>query len=133
REWAPGARTGVGAAVRGGPDVLLSRSSSPEGLNRIQALARLHRVGPNEIASQKPPHWSVQLLHAFHVPFNYLLLCLAVVAFFTEDYKATVVILVMVALGGLLRFWQEFRSNRAAEKLRAMVHTTATVCRPDPP
>ena len=80
----------------------------------------------------------MQLLHAFHVPFNYLLMALAVVALFTEDYRAATVISLMVLLSGTLRFWQEFRSNQAAEKLRAMVRTTATVCRPrseptDPP
>jgi len=35
----------------------------------------------------------------------------------------------MVIFGGLLRFSQEFQSNKAAEKLRAMVSSTATVCR----
>ena len=35
----------------------------------------------------------------------------------------------MVTISGLLRFIQETRSNNAAEKLKAMVHTTATVSR----
>jgi Mg2+-importing ATPase len=114
------------------PDVLASLNSSPDGISRVQALLRLSREGPNEIASEKPPRWYVRLIHAFHTPFNYLLLTLACVALFTEDYKAATVIAVMVALSGLLRFWQEFRSGQAAEKLRALVHVTATVCRPDP-
>lgn len=112
--------------------VLAALGTTADGLDRIQSLKRRARDGLNEIASERPPRWYVQLLHAFHVPFNYLLLTLAVVALFTEDYKAAVVISVMVALSGSLRFWQEFRSGRAAEKLRAMVHTTATVSRPDP-
>jgi Mg2+-importing ATPase len=120
------------AAVRAVPDVLQSLNSTPDGISRVQATARRAREGSNEIASEKPPHWSVQLLHAFHVPFNYLLMTLAVVAVVTKDYRAAVVISLMVLLSGTLRFWQEFRSNRAAEKLRAMVRTTATVCRPQP-
>jgi Mg2+-importing ATPase len=67
-----------------------------------------------------------------HVPFNYLLLTLAGVALLTQDYKGAIVITCMVALSGLLRFWQEYRSGQAAEQLRALVRTTATVCRPDP-
>ena len=111
-------------------ELLASLGSSPDGLSRVQSLQRLARDGFNEIAHQKPPRWYVQLLMSFQTPFNYLLLTLAVVAFLTEDYKATVVISVMVAISGLLRFWQEFRSGREAERLRALVHTTATVARP---
>jgi Mg2+-importing ATPase len=86
----------------------------------------------NEIVSEKPPRWYVHLLAAFHTPFTYLLLTLAVVALFTEDFKGATIISIMVAISGLLRFGQEFRSQQAAEKLRALVRTTATVCRPDP-
>lgn len=122
----------VETAVQDAPDVLSSLSTSSDGIDRVEALSRLSAEGPNDIASEKPPRWFVQLLHAFHVPFNYLLLTLAAVALLTDDYKATVVIAFMVALSGLLRFWQEFRSSQAAEKLRELVGTTATVCRPAP-
>ena len=36
---------------------------------------------------------------------------------------------VMVLLGVFLRFFQELRSDKAAEKLKAMVSTSATVLR----
>lgn len=35
----------------------------------------------------------------------------------------------MVLISGLLRFWQEYRTNKAAEALKSMVRTTATVLR----
>jgi len=35
----------------------------------------------------------------------------------------------MVSLSGLLRFWQKYRTNKAAEALKFMVRTTATVLR----
>jgi Mg2+-importing ATPase len=120
------------AAVRPVPEVLGSLETTPDGITRSRAAERRASEGANEIASERLPHWSIQLLHAFHVPFNYLLLALAVVAVITKDYRAATVIALMVLLSGTLRFWQEFRSNRAAEKLRAMVRTTATVSRPDP-
>ncbi|WP_171474115.1 magnesium-translocating P-type ATPase [Frigoriglobus tundricola] len=119
-----------GTATRAVPDVLTALNSTPDGISRAEAEVRREQEGPNEIASEKSPHWSVQLLRAFNVPFNYLLMVLALVAIVTDDDRAAVVISVMVGLSGTLRFWQEFRSNRAAEKLRAMVRTTATVCRP---
>jgi Mg2+-importing ATPase len=118
------------AATREVSELLASLLTTSGGLDRIKALTRRARDGFNEVASEKPPRWYAQLVHAFLTPFNYLLLTLATVAFLTEDYKATVVISVMVAISGLLRFWQEYRSGLAAEKLRAMVRTTATVARP---
>jgi Mg2+-importing ATPase len=121
----------VDAATRDVTGLLAALLTTTDGLGRIEALCRRARDGFNEIAGERPPRWYAQFLHSFHVPFNYLLLTLAVVALLTEDYKAAVLISVMVALSGTLRFWQEFRSGRAAERLRAMVHPTATVSRPD--
>ncbi|MGK4422194.1 hypothetical protein ACSLVQ_28485, partial [Klebsiella pneumoniae] len=54
-----------------------------------------------------------------------------------DELKAPLIIGVMIGVSVVLRFWQEFRSARAAEALRAMVRTTATVLRrtgpQDPP
>ena len=111
--------------------VLSVLRSTPDGLNGVEAVMRRAQWGPNEVAHEKPPGWYVQLLHAFKNPFIVLLLILAVVSFLTDDLKATVVISVMVLISVLLRFVQEYRSGRAAEKLKAMVSTTATVRRPD--
>src|SRR5262245_3817241 len=97
----------VEAAPRDVPDVLASLRSSPDGISRIDALFRRGQQGPNEIASEKPPRWYVQLLLALKTPFNFLLLSLAGVSLFTEDYKAATVIALMVALSSLLRFVQE--------------------------
>lgn len=58
-----------------------------------------------------------------------LLTLLACVSFLTGDMAATAVIGTMVALSTLIRFVQEGRSNRAAERLKAMVSNTATVLR----
>ena len=35
-----------------------------------------------------------------------------------HDVKTVIVVGVMVVLSALLRFWQEFRSNQAAEQLK---------------
>jgi Mg2+-importing ATPase len=119
-------------AARDAPDVLLSLRTSADGLSRVQALARRAEEGLNEVAHERPPRWHVQLLHAFRNPFILLLLALAAVSLLTRDYKATAVIGVMVAASTLLRFVQEYRSGRAAERLQALVRTTATVGRPAP-
>jgi Mg2+-importing ATPase len=120
----------VEAALRDAPDLLLSLNSSPDGLNRLESIQRLERDGPNEVAADRPRRWYVQLILTFKTPFDLLLLTLATVSVLTDDYRAAVVIAGMVILSGMMRFVQEFRSGKAVEKLRALVHTTATVSRP---
>ncbi len=111
------------------PGVLVRLGSHEEGLSDAEAEAALHRFGPNEVEHEKPlPAW-LHLWHCYKNPFNLLLTLLAAVSYVTEDIKATVVIGTMVALSTLLRFVQEGRSNRAAERLKALVSNTATVIR----
>ncbi|MGZ5009323.1 MAG: magnesium-translocating P-type ATPase, partial [Methylobacter sp.] len=112
--------------------VLEQLNTSSEGLSELQSNLRLGKIGLNEIAHEKPRKWYVQFLKTFQNPLVILLMTLAVIALLTEDIKAAVIILSMVVFSVVLRFSQEFRSSQAAEKLRAMVHTTATVCRKDP-
>jgi Mg2+-importing ATPase len=106
-------------------------SSNPEGLTDAQAEVIREEVGFNEVDHEKPLPWWVHLWHCYKNPFNLLLTLLAGVSYVTEDLKATVVISVMVFLSTLLRFWQEAKSNKAADALKAMVSTTATVIRRD--
>ncbi|KWD53317.1 magnesium-translocating P-type ATPase [Burkholderia ubonensis] len=125
-------------AARPLEDTLKALRTSTRGLTYEQAADRLQLDGPNEIAHDKPPHWTRQLLMSFHNPFVYVLLVLAAISFCTDvwfaapddrDYFGMTILLTMVTISALLRFVQEFRSLRAAEKLKAMVRTTATVQR----
>ena len=121
------------AASGGEADALLKTlDSHADGLTEAQADAIRDRVGPNEIDHEKPLPWWWHLWHCYKNPFNLLLTFLAVVSYVTEDMKATVVIASMVVLSTLIRFWQEAKSNKAADKLKEMVGNTATVIRRDP-
>ena len=121
-------------------DILSKFQSSLSGLTQENAKSRLEQYGKNEVAREKVPSAFVQLLLAFKNPFIFVLLTLAIVSFVTDywlplqsgeetDLTGIIIILTMVTLSGLLRFWQEFRSNRAAEALKSMIRTTATVLR----
>ena len=110
------------------------------GLSESVAEESLLKLGLNDIAHDKAPSWYIQLLGAFANPFIIVLLILATISFIMDvvlqtpenrEYKTVVVILVMVGLSTMIRFVQEFRSNVAAEKLKSMVTTTATVLRED--
>jgi Mg2+-importing ATPase len=118
-------------AYRPADELLRSLDSRIDGLDETAIAERLDRDGINEVGHEEPPHWSIQLLHAFRNPFIIVLLVLAVVQIITEpdDFTGPVIIAVMVGISVLLSFSQEFRSSRAAEKLKAMVRNTSTVTR----
>ncbi|MGV0804164.1 magnesium-translocating P-type ATPase [Mycolicibacterium setense] len=111
-----------------------------DGLTIADAAERLTEDGPNEVAHDKAPPAVLQLLEAFKNPFIAVLVVLATISSVTDiylplrggqdaDYTGVVIIVIMVVLSALLRFWQEYRSGKAAETLKAMVRTTATVRR----
>jgi Mg2+-importing ATPase len=112
-------------------DTLAKLGCSLEGLTDQDAAARLAADGPNEVAHEKPPHWAIQLLMCFKNPFIVVLVILALIQFATmpDDLRPIIIIGVMVAIAVTLQFWQEYRSALAAEKLTALVRTTATVLR----
>ncbi|SEM45615.1 Mg2+-importing ATPase [Luteibacter sp. UNCMF331Sha3.1] len=118
-------------AWRPADELLRALDARPDGLDEPAIAERMDRDGINEVGHEKPPHWSIQLLHAFRNPFIIVLLVLAVVQLVTEpdDYTGPLIIAVMVGISVVLSFTQEFRSSRAAEKLKAMVRNTATVTR----
>jgi len=114
--------------------------SNEQGLSKASVEEKKRQFGLNEIQHEKAPAWYVQLFQAFLNPFIAVLIILASVSFVMDvllaapgeqDYKTVIVVGVMVMLSSLLRFWQEYTSNRAAEELKSMVKTTATVIRQD--
>jgi P-type Mg2+ transporter len=111
--------------------VLKELGSQLSGLSTEEADSRTKQYGLNEIAREKRQSALMRLLSNIKNPLVILLTALGVISFLTGDLRATVVIFVMVLLGVVLRFFQELRADDAAEKLKAMVSTTATVVRQD--
>lgn len=121
----------VSAAISDIGAVLKQLDSHSDGLSEARAEAVRKHAGLNEVEHEKPLPWWIHLWHCYKNPFSLLLTLLAVISYLTEDIKATIVIGSMVALSTLLRFWQETKSNKAADALKAMVSNTATVVRRD--
>ena len=109
--------------------LLNTLSSHEEGLTEFEAQEQQLKVGLNEVAQEKPLTWWQHLWYCYRNPFNVLLSLLAVVAFLTDDLTGSVIISIMVLLSTFLRYWQESKSNKAAESLKAMVTNTAMVLR----
>ncbi|MER2102208.1 MAG: magnesium-translocating P-type ATPase [Pseudomonas atacamensis] len=127
------ASTLVAAAHEDSAALLSSLGTHGEGLTEVEADALRAQHGLNEVEHEQPLPWWTHLWHCYKNPFNLLLTLLAVISWLTEDLKAAVVIFSMVVLSTLLRFWQENKSNQAADALKAMVSNTATVLRCDGP
>ncbi len=121
----------IDIAQRDVDGVLHLFDTSVDGLSETEAKRRLEKSGLNEIAREKPIRWYVQLVLTVTNPLSLLLIVLATISLLTGSPTAALIIFMMVIFGGLLRFSQEFQSNKAAEKLRAMVSATATVSRKD--
>jgi Mg2+-importing ATPase len=121
------------------PEEALTRLDAiRSGLTPEQVEERLEKHGPNEVTHEKPPSWYQQLFHAFVTPFNGVLFTVSIVSLFTDvifaapedrSFRTIIVLTTMVLLSTLLRFWQEFRSNKAAAELKAMVSSTTAVLR----
>ena len=62
-------------------------------------------------------------------PLVILLIILGAISYLTGDVRATIFILTMVVMGIVLRYVQEYSADNAAERLKAMVHTTTSVLR----
>jgi Mg2+-importing ATPase len=103
--------------------------AAAHGLTAQQVIKKRHKYGLNQIEEHHGLSWYKHLWLCYKNPFNLLLTVLDVFFIVTDDVRGTVVITLMIFISTVLRFVQERRSNKAADKLKAMVSTTATVLR----
>lgn len=106
------------------------------GLSQSEALEEINKNGYNELEQAKPKKWYHYLLATLFTPFNSILLGIVLVLCYTDiilppkpSYANIIIIIVLVLISTFLEFFEEYRSNKAAEKLKEMVATTATVIR----
>lgn len=111
------------------PEILMDFGTSREGLVGREVKERLEKYGLNEISYDRPTSWYHLLYLSYLNPFNILVTFLGIVYYILGDIDGTIIIASMVTLSVGIRFIQELRSNIAAEKLKAMVSTKATVIR----
>ncbi len=109
-----------------------------EGLYDLEASGRLKEFGRNEITAERHNRWFILLIKAFINPFIGILMFLAVVSIIIDvllaspderEWMTVVIITTMVTLSGLLRFYQEWKSNKASEALKKMVNNKVSVFR----
>lgn len=106
------------------------------GLSYEKAQNLLYKNGLNQISQSKPKMWYNYLFESLFSTFNRILLGIVLVLIYTDvflpevpSYANIIVILVLVIASTLLEFFEEYRSNKAAEKLKELVATTSHVIR----
>jgi len=125
----PSELTGLAGLAR--EQVLVQLGGSTGGLAPEEVERRRERFGANRVAHEQHESLPRQILQRLLNPLNILLLTLATTATLTGDREAALFVAIMVILSVSLSLVQERRSDAAAKKLRAMVHTTAAVLRAD--
>ncbi|MBI3812126.1 MAG: HAD-IC family P-type ATPase, partial [Nitrospirae bacterium] len=112
------------------PEELLEQiRTRPQGLTTDEARARLARFGPNRLKSKKRSDALTLLLAQFKTPIILILLFAAGLSFFLRDPIDALIILTIVAVSGLLGFWQERGAAGAVEKLLAIIRIKAELLR----
>src|SRR6202166_2260612 len=117
------------AARKDADQLLRDLRTSLAGLAEADAEERARTAGPNEVAQERKQGWFIRLLKITRNPLVILLTTLSTVSFLTGDARAGFVMATMVVLSVGLRFFQEARADTAAQKLKAMIHVTATAVR----
>lgn len=106
------------------------------GLSQNDAVSLLQKYGFNEIKQAKSKKWYHYFFSSLFSPFNSILLGIVLILIYTDiilpstpSYANILVILVLIIASTLLDFFEEYRSNKAAEKLKELVATTCVVIR----
>ncbi|MCL2343166.1 MAG: magnesium-translocating P-type ATPase, partial [Firmicutes bacterium] len=120
----------LNAALKEPDTLLIQYDNTNNGFDEEQVEEMRDQYGVNRITKQKSDPIIKRFFGAFVNPFTIVLVILAVVSLVVNrDVTAASIVFTMVFLAALVRFIQELRSSRAAEKLTEMVETTAAVMR----
>ena len=126
-----------------GEDCLLSKDEfikkhnlNLNGLSSSKALENNRKYGLNEIKQSKSKKWYNYFFDSLFSPFNIILLGIVLLLCYTDiylpetpSYANIIVILILITASTFLDFFEEYRSNKAAENLKELVATTCTVMR----
>ncbi len=109
--------------------LLSSLDTSKKGLGEKEAEKRLGKYGHNAIEKKETRSALKIFLSQFKNPLIYILVFATIVAAFVGDKTEAVIILAIVFLNSVLGFFQEYRSEKALEKLRKYIKFKAKVLR----
>jgi Mg2+-importing ATPase len=112
------------------PEQLLSdlRTTS-SGLKPAEAGRRLKQFGPNEIKASDKTSTLRLFLSQFRSPLVLILIFAAIVSLIVGEWTDAIIVLAVIFGSTILGFVQEFRADKAVEKLRSKVTIKSRVLR----
>ena len=121
---------GCGAcAGSSGTDPGPAVADRPTGLTSSQAAQRLAEFGPNEPVRVRRFSALAQLAQLFANPLVIILLVASAISAAVGQKTDASIIFSIVTIGIAINFWQTYRSEQAADRLRSSVAPTATIQR----
>jgi Ca2+-transporting ATPase len=110
-------------------ETLKTLNSSINGLSSSEAQKRLSKYGKNELVEEKKAGPLRIFLEQFKEILILILIIAAIAAYYVGDTIDAVVILVVVVINAVVGFIQEYRAEKAMEKLKGLISTEAVVFR----
>jgi P-type Ca2+ transporter type 2C len=110
-------------------ETLKTLNSSINGLNSSEAQKRVGKYGKNELVEEKKAGPVKLFLSQFMDILIFILIIAAVAAYYVGDTLDAIVILIVVLINAVVGFIQEYRAEKAMEKLKGLISTEAVVIR----
>ena len=117
-------------------DFIKENNINVNGLSSKKAQEQIEKYGLNEVSQSKPKKWYNYLFQSLVTPFNLILLGIILVLIYTDivltdppNYANIIVITILILISTLLDFFEVYKSNKAAEKLKKLVEVKTTVYR----
>ena len=117
-------------------DFVKENNINVNGLSSKKAQEQIEKYGLNEVSQSKPKKWYNYLFQSLVTPFNLILLGIILVLIYTDivltdppNYANIIVITILILISTLLDFFEVYKSNKAAEKLKKLVEVKTTVYR----
>lgn len=103
--------------------------SGENGISGKDAITRLHELSPKRSRHKLWQKDVLLLLAQYKSPMVLLLASAVILSLILGEYSDGLIVMVVLLLTGILGFIQERNAGRAVQRLRALVHSTATVKR----
>ena len=119
-------------------EILHLLDTDPEGINQVEASARLEEYGKNIIDSGNENNLLERVKEAIINPFNVVLLGVAGITLVTDviiaekpSWSTFLMLVAVILISGIISFVQTEKSNNAAQKLQKMISNRIDVIRND--
>lgn len=107
----------------------ISFCAAQSGLTEEEACRRLQTFGENVPEKSHKKHWSLDLLSRFKNPLVLILLGAGLVSAFTGEMVGFAIIFTIIAVSITMDFIQQFRADKAVERLSSSVSVDSTLLR----